>query len=66
MQENIANLQDSTYDFNVNLNNLNRLIGIGFAKTTEQISVLKRDMIEIERELFLERGIRETDADELR
>ena len=66
MQENIANLQDSTYDFNVNLNTLNRLIGIGFAKTTEQISVLKRDMIEIERELFLERGIRETDADELR
>ena len=40
-------------------------MGISFASTTEQISGLKREMMEIKRELFLERGIRETEVDGL-
>ena len=65
MKQDIANLQDSTYNLSVNLEDLDRRMGIGFASTTEQISGLKREMMEIKRELFLERGIRETEVDGL-
>ena len=65
MKQDIANLQDSTYNLSVNLEDVDRRMGIGFASTTEQISGLKREMMEIKRELFLERGIRETEVDGL-
>ncbi|WP_449259150.1 hypothetical protein [Corynebacterium durum] len=65
MKQDIANLQDSTYNLSVNLEDLDRRMNIGFASTTEQISGLKREMMEIKRELFLERGIRETEVDGL-
>ena len=65
MKQDIANLQDATYNLSVNLEELDRRMGIGFASTTEQISGLKREMMEIKRELFLERGIRETEVDGL-
>ena len=65
MKQNIANLQDTTYNLSVNLEDVDRRMGIGFASTTEQISGLKREMMEIKRELFLERGIRETEVDGL-
>ena len=65
MKQDIANLQDATYNLSVNLEDVDRRMGIGFASTTEQISGLKREMIEIKRELFLERGIRETEVDGL-
>ena len=65
MKQDIANLQDATYNLSVNLEDVDRRMGIGFASTTEQISGLKREMMEIKRELFLERGIRETEVDGL-
>ena len=65
MKQDIANLQDATYNLSVNLEDLDRRMNIGFASTTEQISGLKREMMEIKRELFLERGIRETEVDGL-
>ena len=65
MKQDIANLQDSNYNLSVNLEDLDRRMNIGFASTTEQISGLKREMMEIKRELFLERGIRETEVDGL-
>jgi hypothetical protein len=65
MKQDIANLQDVTYNLSVNLEDVDRRMGIGFASTTEQISGLKREMMEIKRELFLERGIRETEVDGL-
>lgn len=65
MKQDIANLQDSTYNLSVNLEDLDRRLGIGFASTTEQVSGLKRKMMEIKREPFLERGIPETEVDGL-
>ena len=65
MKQDIANLQDATYNLSANLEDVDRRMGIGFASTTEQISGLKREMMEIKRELFLERGIRETEVDGL-
>ena len=65
MKQDIANLQDATYNLSVNLEDVDRRMGIGFASTPEQISGLKREMMEIKRELFLERGIRETEVDGL-
>ena len=65
MKQDIANLQDATYNLSVNLEDVDRRMGIGFASTTEQISGLKREMMEIKCELFLERGIRETEVDGL-
>lgn len=65
MKQDIANLQDATYNLSVNLEDVDRRMGIGFASTTEQVSGLKREMMEIKRELFLERGIRETEVDRL-
>jgi hypothetical protein len=65
MKQDIANLQDATYNLSVNLEDVDRRMGIGFASTTEQISGLKREMMEIKRELFLERGIRETEVEGL-
>ena len=65
MKQDIANLQDATYNLSVKLEDVDRRMGIGFASTTEQISGLKREMMEIKRELFLERGIRETEVDGL-
>ena len=65
MKQDIANLQDSTYNLSVNLEDLDRRMGIGFASTTEKIGGLKRDMMEIKRELFLARGIRETEVEGL-
>lgn len=65
MKQDIANLQDATYNLSVNLEDVDRRMGIGFASTTEQISGLKREMMEIKRELLLERGIRETEVDGL-
>ena len=65
MKQDIANLQDFTYNLSVNLEDSDRRMGIGFASTTGQISGLKREMMEIKRELFLERGIRETEVDGL-
>lgn len=65
IKQDIANLQDATYNLSVNLEDVDRRMGIGFASTTEQISGLKREMMEIKRELFLERGIRETEVDGL-
>ena len=65
MKQDIANLQDATYNLSVNLEDVDRRMGIGFASTTEQISGLKREMMEIKRELFLERGIHETEVDGL-
>jgi hypothetical protein len=65
MKQDIANLQDATYNLSVNLEDVDRRMGIAFASTTEQISGLKREMMEIKRELFLERGIRETEVDGL-
>ena len=65
MKQDIANLQDATYNLSVKLEDVDRRMGIGFASTTEQISGLKREMMEIKRELFLERGICETEVDGL-
>ena len=65
MKQDIANLQDATYNLSVNLEDVDRRMGIGFASRCEQISGLKREMMEIKRELFLERGIRETEVDGL-
>ena len=64
--EDIANLQDSNYNLSINLDDLDRRMSIGFTKTTEQISVLKRDIIEINCELFLECGIHQTEVNGLR
>ena len=65
-------IRDDIYNLQVNLEDLDQRMQIGFAKTKSQISAtnanidsMKADIGTINRNLFLERGTRETEVDSL-
>ena len=72
MKQDIAALQtgqeqirDDIYNLQVNLEDLDKRMQIGFAETKSQISAINTEIATLNRNLFLERGTRETEVDSL-